>query len=142
MRLGARSVRDESFATFGQTTLNGIFKLSKEKFQRIQILKIRIVDVRTDGQLNLVESSYGPEAPRGYKNRVCGFQSQNITNNIKDILLKLNKNEPISFKYVDKWNGRSGGSWRSVPRRLNNGALSSMQKQTQKRLKSGFKIIS
>jgi len=29
-----------------------------------------------------------------------------------------------------------------VPRRLNNGALSSMQKQTQKRLKSGFKIIS
>jgi len=29
-----------------------------------------------------------------------------------------------------------------VPKRLNNGALSSMQKQTQKRLKSGFKIIS
>ena len=32
--------------------------------------------------------------------------------------------------------------WRGVPKRLNNGALSSMQKQTQKRLKSGFKIIS
>jgi len=27
-----------------------------------------------------------------------------------------------------------------MPKRLNNGALSSMQKQTQKRLKSGFKI--
>ena len=37
---------------------------------------------------------------------------------------------------------RSGASWRGVPKRLNNGALSSMQKQTQKRLKSGFKIIS
>ena len=32
--------------------------------------------------------------------------------------------------------------WRGVPKRLNNGALSSMQKQTQKRLKFGFKIIS
>ena len=31
------------------------------------------------------------------KNQVYGFKSQNITNNIKDILLKLNKKEPISF---------------------------------------------
>ena len=37
---------------------------------------------------------------------------------------------------------RRGGPWRGVPKRLNIGALSSMQKQTQKRLKSGFKIIS
>ena len=29
-----------------------------------------------------------------------------------------------------------------MPKRLNNGVLSSMQKQTQKRLKSGFKINS
>ena len=38
--------------------------------------------------------------------------------------------------------GRRGGSWRGLPERLNNGVLSSMQKQTQKRLKSGFKINS
>ena len=38
------------------------------------------------------------------KNQVYGFKSQNITNNIKDILLKLNKKEPISFKDVDKLN--------------------------------------
>jgi len=37
---------------------------------------------------------------------------------------------------------RSGGTWRSVPRRLNNGVLSSTQKQTQKWRKSGFKNIS
>ena len=36
------------------------------------------------------------------KNQVYGFKSQNITNNIKDILLKLNKKEPISFKDVEK----------------------------------------
>ena len=38
------------------------------------------------------------------KNQVYGFKSQNITNNIKDILLKLHKNEPIIFKDVDKLN--------------------------------------
>jgi hypothetical protein len=31
------------------------------------------------------------------KNQVFGFKSQNITNNIKDILLKLNKRETISL---------------------------------------------
>ena len=36
---------------------------------------------------------------------------------------------------------RSGGSWRGVPKRLNNGVHSSMQKQTQKRFKSGFKMM-
>ena len=45
------------------------------------ILKIRIVDVRTDGQLNLVYSSYGAEAPRGYTDFgvisvVCGVHVQ------------------------------------------------------------------
>jgi len=34
---------------------------------------------------------------------------------------------------------RSGGSWRGVPRRLNYVVLSSMQKQTAKRLEPGFK---
>jgi len=38
------------------------------------------------------------------KNQVYGFKRQNITNNIKDVLLKLNKKEPISFKDVDKLN--------------------------------------
>ena len=37
-------------------------------------------------------------------NQVYGFKSQNVTNNIKDIILKLNKKEPISFKDVDKLN--------------------------------------
>jgi len=37
-------------------------------------------------------------------NQVYGFKSQNITNNIKDILLKLHKKEPISFNDVDKLN--------------------------------------
>ena len=36
---------------------------------------------------------------------------------------------------------RSGGSLLGMPRRLNNGALSSMHKRTQKRLKSDFVII-
>jgi len=36
---------------------------------------------------------------------------------------------------------RRGGSWCGVPKRLNNSALFLMQKQTQKRLMSGFKII-
>ena len=37
-------------------------------------------------------------------NQVYGFKSQNITNNIKDILLKLHKKEPIGFKDVEKIN--------------------------------------
>jgi hypothetical protein len=40
----------------------------------------------------------------GNHNQVYGFKSQNITNNIKDILLKLHKKEPISFIDVDKFN--------------------------------------
>jgi len=35
-------------------------------------------------------------------NQIHGFKSQNITINIKNILLKLNKNETISFNDVDK----------------------------------------
>jgi hypothetical protein len=34
-------------------------------------------------------------------NQIHGFKSQNITNNIKNILLELNKNETISFNDVD-----------------------------------------
>ena len=37
-------------------------------------------------------------------NQVYGFKSQKITNNIKYILLKLHKKDPISFKDVDKLN--------------------------------------
>ena len=40
----------------------------------------------------------------GNHNQVYGFKSQNITNNIKVILLKLHKKEPISFIDVDKFN--------------------------------------
>jgi len=35
-------------------------------------------------------------------NQIHGFKSQNITNNIKHILLKLNENQPIGFNDVDK----------------------------------------
>jgi len=38
------------------------------------------------------------------KNQVYGFKSQNITNNIKDILLKLNRKEPTTFKDIDRLN--------------------------------------
>ena len=35
-------------------------------------------------------------------NQIHGFKSQNVTNNIRDVLLKLHKNEPIGFKDIDK----------------------------------------
>jgi hypothetical protein len=37
-------------------------------------------------------------------NQVHNLKSQNITNNVRDILMKLNKNETINFKDVDKLN--------------------------------------
>jgi hypothetical protein len=39
-------------------------------------------------------------------------------------------------------NTKGEASWRGMPKRLINGVLTSTQKQTQKRLKSGFKINS
>jgi len=56
-----------------------------------------------------------------------------------DIALRQRTLSPVRLVLEDSLICRSGGSWRGVPKRLNNGVLSSMQKQTQKRLKSGFK---
>jgi hypothetical protein len=41
---------------------------------------------------------------------------------------------------VEQHQRRSGGPWRCVPKKLNNGVHSSVQKQTQKRLKSGYQM--
>ena len=76
-----------------------IGRTMKKKIQRIQILKIRIVDVRTDGQLNLVESSYGAEAPRGYKS--CPYSYCNLNyppppNTRGVAFLKLQKNQKMT----------------------------------------------
>ena len=51
-------------------------------------------------------------------NQVYGFKSQNVTNNIKDILLKLNKKEPISFKDVDKLNEEEKNQLYMIGKRL------------------------
>ena len=37
-------------------------------------------------------------------NQIHNLKNQNITKNIRDILLKLNKNEIINFNDVDKLN--------------------------------------
>jgi len=52
------------------------------------------------------------------KNQVYGFKSQNITNNIKDILLKLNKKEPITFKDVDKLNEQEKNQLYTIGKKL------------------------
>ena len=52
------------------------------------------------------------------KNQVYGFKSQNITINIKDILLKLNKKEPISFKFVDKLNEQEKNQLYTIGKKL------------------------
>jgi hypothetical protein len=49
---------------------------------------------------------------------VYGFKSQNITNNIKDILLKLNKKEPITFKDVDKLNEQEKNQLYTIGKKL------------------------
>jgi hypothetical protein len=51
-------------------------------------------------------------------NQVYGFKSQNITNNIKDILLKLHKKESISFKDVDRLNEEEKNQLYMIGKRL------------------------
>ena len=51
-------------------------------------------------------------------NQVYGFNSENITNNIKYILLKLNKNEHISFKDVDKLNEQEKNQLYTIDKKL------------------------
>ena len=52
------------------------------------------------------------------KNQIYGFKSQNITNNVKDILLKLNKKEPIRFKDVDKLNEQEKNQLYTIGKKL------------------------
>ena len=53
-----------------------------------------------------------------YKNQVYRFKNQNITNNIKDILLKLIKKEPISYKDVDKLNEQEKNQLYTIGKKL------------------------
>ena len=49
-----------------------------------------------------------------------------------DILKPQLRSSRCDRRALELHQRRSGGTWRSVPRRLNNGVLSSTQKQTQK----------
>jgi len=78
------------------------------------------------------------------KNQVYGFKSQNITNNIKDILLKLHKNEPISFKDVDKLNEQEKNQLYTVGKKLHVSELfdiPSTLKSNEDKLKDEFFLL-
>jgi len=78
------------------------------------------------------------------KNQVYGFKSQNITNNIKDILLKLNKKEPISFKDVDKLNEQEKNQLYTIGKKLHVSELfdiPSTLKSNEDKLKDEFFLL-
>jgi hypothetical protein len=78
------------------------------------------------------------------KNQVYGFKSQNITNNIKDILLKLNKKEPISFKDVDKLNEQEKNQLYTIGKKLHVSELfdiPSTLKSNEDKLKDEFILL-
>jgi hypothetical protein len=75
------------------------------------------------------------------KNQVYGFKSQNITNIIKDILLKLNKKEPISFNDVDKLNEQEKNQLYTIGKKLHVRGLfdiPSTLKSNEDKLKDDF----
>jgi len=77
-------------------------------------------------------------------NQVYGFKSQNITNNIKDILLKLHKKEPISFKDVDKLNEEEKNQLYMIGKRLHVSELfdiPSTTKSNEDKLKDEFYLL-
>jgi hypothetical protein len=77
-------------------------------------------------------------------NQVYGFKSQNITNNIKDILLKLHKKEPISFKDVDKLNEEEKNQLYMIGKRLHVSDLfdiPSTTKSNEDKLKDEFYLL-
>jgi hypothetical protein len=51
-------------------------------------------------------------------NQVYNLKSQNITNNIRDIFIKLNKNEKITFKDVDKLNAEEKNQLYTLGKKL------------------------
>ena len=78
------------------------------------------------------------------KNQVYGFKSQNITNNIKDILLKLHKNEPITFKDVDKLNEQEKNQLYTIGKKLHVSELfdiPSTLKSNEDKLKDEFFLL-
>ena len=78
------------------------------------------------------------------KNQVYGFKSQNITNNIKDILLKLNKKEPISFKDVDRLNEQEKNQLYMIGKKLHASELfdiPSTLKSNEDKLKDEFFLL-
>ena len=77
-------------------------------------------------------------------NQVYGFKSQNITNNIKDILLKLHKKEPISFKDVDKLNEEEKNQLYMIGKKLHVSELfdiPSTTKSNEDKLKDEFYLL-
>jgi hypothetical protein len=78
------------------------------------------------------------------KNKVYGFKSQNITNNIKDILLKLNKKEPITFKDVDKLNEQEKNQLYTIGKKMHVSELfdiPSTLKSNEDKLKDEFFLL-
>ena len=78
------------------------------------------------------------------KNQIYGFKSQNITNNIKDILLKLNKKEPITFKDVDKLNEQEKNQLYMIGKKLHISELfdiPSTLKSNEDKLKDEFYLL-
>jgi len=78
------------------------------------------------------------------KNQVYGFKSQNITNNIEDILLKLHKKEPISFKDVDKLNEQEKNQLYTIGKKLHVSELfdiPSTLKSNEDKLKDEFFLL-
>jgi hypothetical protein len=51
-------------------------------------------------------------------NQVYNLKSQNITNNIRDIFMKLNRNETINFKDVDKLNAEEKNQLYTLGKKL------------------------
>ena len=64
-------------------------------------------------------------------NQVYGIKSQNITNNIKEILLKLHKQEPISFKDVDRLNEEEKNYLYMIGKRFNASELYNITSTTK-----------
>ena len=78
------------------------------------------------------------------KNQVYGFKSQNITNNIKDILLKLNRKEPITFKDVDRLNEQEKNQLYMIGKKLHVSELfdiPSTLKSNEDKLKDEFFLL-
>ena len=77
-------------------------------------------------------------------NQVYGFKSQNVTNNIKDVLIKLHKKEPISFKDVDKLNEEEKNQLYMIGKRLHVSELfdiPSTTKSNEDKLKDEFYLL-